>query len=144
MKIIIVGCGKIGTTIVADLTAEGHDVIAVDRNQATIEEISNIYDVMCVCGNGSDNDTLRAFMEGMDVAERKAFETELENQCLLADVPYLVETIDEECKTVVALLMSTKANTVIVPMHDVLRFGALYGVRRRHERVHAALRLRQL
>ncbi|MBR6708048.1 MAG: Trk system potassium transporter TrkA [Clostridia bacterium] len=59
MKIIIVGCGKIGTTIVANLTAEGHDVVAVDRSQTTIEEISNIYDVMCVCGNGADSDTLQ-------------------------------------------------------------------------------------
>lgn len=58
MKIIIVGCGKIGTTIIAGLVSEGHDVVAVDRSQDTIEEISNIYDVMCVCGNGADNDTL--------------------------------------------------------------------------------------
>ena len=59
----------------------------------------------------------------MEEKERKAFETELENQCLLADVPYITETIEDECKTIIALVMSTKANTVIVPMHDVLCFG---------------------
>ncbi len=58
MKIIIVGCGKIGSTLVESLESEGHDVIAVDSSQKVIDEISNIYDVMCVCGNGVDNDTL--------------------------------------------------------------------------------------
>ncbi len=58
MKIIIVGCGKIGTTIVENLVKEGHDVVAVDRSPEAIAEISNIYDVMCVCGNGADSDTL--------------------------------------------------------------------------------------
>lgn len=59
MKIIVVGCGKIGTTILSSLTREGHDVIAVDRAPAVVEELINLYDVMAVCGNGADNDTLR-------------------------------------------------------------------------------------
>ena len=59
MKIIIVGCGKIGTTIVASLVREGHDVVAVDRNADNVAELTNLYDVMAVCGNGADNDTLR-------------------------------------------------------------------------------------
>lgn len=58
MKIIVVGCGKIGTTIIDNLVNEGHDVVAVDSNPAAINEITNIYDAMCVCGNGADNDTL--------------------------------------------------------------------------------------
>ena len=58
MKIIIVGCGKIGSILIESLESEGHDVTAVDNNQKVIDEISNIYDVMCVCGNGVDNDTL--------------------------------------------------------------------------------------
>ncbi len=58
MKIIVVGCGKIGTTVVSSLTREGHDVIAVDRAPAIVEELTNLYDVMAVCGNGADNDTL--------------------------------------------------------------------------------------
>lgn len=58
MKIIIVGCGKIGETLLQNLEAEDHDITVVDRNQKVINEVSNIYDVMCVCGNGVDNDTL--------------------------------------------------------------------------------------
>ncbi|MBQ8896701.1 MAG: Trk system potassium transporter TrkA [Clostridia bacterium] len=58
MKIIIVGCGKIGTSIIESLVGEGSDVVAVDSSPAVIEEIGNIYDVMCVCGNGADTETL--------------------------------------------------------------------------------------
>ncbi|MBE6571019.1 MAG: Trk system potassium transporter TrkA [Ruminococcaceae bacterium] len=58
MRIIIVGCGKIGASILANLAAEGHDVIGVDSNRSVIDELSNLYDVMCVCGNGADSDIL--------------------------------------------------------------------------------------
>lgn len=58
MNIVIVGCGKIGRTIISSLVNEGHDVVAIDENPAVIAEISDIYDVMCVCGNGADCDTL--------------------------------------------------------------------------------------
>ena len=58
MRIIIVGCGKIGTTIIASLVNEGHDVVAVDDNPDIIADITNTYDAMGVCGNGADCETL--------------------------------------------------------------------------------------
>ena len=58
MKIVVVGCGKIGAAIVEGLSAEGYDVVAVDDDDAVLAQISNIYDVMCLCGNGADCDTL--------------------------------------------------------------------------------------
>ena len=32
MKIIVVGCGKIGCTIIESLLAEGHEIAAMDNN----------------------------------------------------------------------------------------------------------------
>lgn len=58
MNIIVAGCGKIGTTIVESLVAEGHDVVAIDRDPTVVTELANILDVMCVCGNAADCDTL--------------------------------------------------------------------------------------
>ena len=55
MKIIVVGCGKIGTTIVSSLVKEGHDVVAIDKSDTTIAEMNNVYDVMGVCGSGTDS-----------------------------------------------------------------------------------------
>ncbi len=67
MRIIIVGCGKIGTTIIDSLVKEGHDVVAIDDNNDVVTEISNIYDIMCVCGNGADSEVLTE--AGVDKAE---------------------------------------------------------------------------
>ena len=58
MKIVVVGCGKIGTTIIESLESEGHDITAVDVNHKVTDDIGSIYDIMCVCGNGVDYDTL--------------------------------------------------------------------------------------
>ncbi len=58
MKIIISGCGKIGTTLIESLVVEGHDLVVIDNNPAVISEITNIYDVMGICGNGVDSDVL--------------------------------------------------------------------------------------
>jgi len=58
MKIVVVGCGKIGSEILASLADEGHDVIAIDNNPDVIAEITNIYDVIGVCGNGTDCEIL--------------------------------------------------------------------------------------
>ena len=58
MKIIITGCGKIGTTITSCLASEGHDLVCIDNDAEVVNEIVNIYDVMGVCGNGADSDTL--------------------------------------------------------------------------------------
>lgn len=68
MKIVIVGCGKIGTTIIDSLAAEGHDVVAVDNNPAVISDITNMYDVMSICGNAADCETLsEAGVEGTEL-----------------------------------------------------------------------------
>ena len=58
MKIIIVGCGKIGKSMISALTQEGHDVIIIDKNSTILNETGDTYDVMGVCGNAADCDTL--------------------------------------------------------------------------------------
>ena len=58
MKIIIAGCGKIGSTLVESLVAEGHDIVIIDNSPSVITEITNTYDVMGICGNCVDSDIL--------------------------------------------------------------------------------------
>ena len=58
MKITVVGCGKIGKSMIASLTAEGHDVIAIDNDNDILNETTNTFDIMGVCGNAVDCDTL--------------------------------------------------------------------------------------
>ncbi len=58
MRIIIVGCGKIGTALIGALVREGHDVVAVDNRPEILNRLTNQYDVMCLPGNGADFETL--------------------------------------------------------------------------------------
>ncbi len=86
---------------------------------------SNITEENCVVYTGThDNDTLRSFLEGMGEEGRKEFEKVLEEECLAADVAYLTESIEEECKSIIELLFSLPARRVILPMQDVLCMGS--------------------
>ena len=58
MNIIIVGGGKIGSTVLQSMVAENHDLTVIDSDPRVIAEIANVHDVMCVCGNGVDCETL--------------------------------------------------------------------------------------
>jgi len=53
MRIIIVGCGKIGLSIIKQLVIEKHDITVIDKNQDVINDITNNYDVMGLVGNGA-------------------------------------------------------------------------------------------
>ena len=69
MNIVVAGCGKIGKAVVATLCAEGHDVTVIDKDTETVNEITNIYDVIGVCGNSADCETL----EEANIADAELF-----------------------------------------------------------------------
>ncbi len=54
MRIIVVGCGKIGRAIIERLVAEKHDVLAMDNDPSVVENITNAYDVMGLCASGTE------------------------------------------------------------------------------------------
>ncbi|MBR5234120.1 MAG: Trk system potassium transporter TrkA [Clostridia bacterium] len=58
MKIVVAGCGKIGQTVIGNLVAEGHDLVAIDSDNKILDELTNIYDIMVICGNCADSDVL--------------------------------------------------------------------------------------
>ena len=53
LKIIIIGCGKVGRTLVEQLSQEGHDITIIDKNRERISQLANLYDVMGLVGNGA-------------------------------------------------------------------------------------------
>jgi trk system potassium uptake protein TrkA len=53
MKIIIVGCGKVGEAIAAALCSEGHDICVIDTNRAVIDRVTYALDVLGICGDGT-------------------------------------------------------------------------------------------
>lgn len=58
MNIIVAGCGKIGSVLVKTLEKEGHSLTVIDTSADIINEMTNIYDVMGVCGSATDCETL--------------------------------------------------------------------------------------
>lgn len=58
MRIIIVGCGKIGKSLIESLVSEEHDVAVIDKDPSVIEEATNTFDVIGLCGIGTDCEVL--------------------------------------------------------------------------------------
>jgi trk system potassium uptake protein TrkA len=57
MNIIIVGCGKVGQTLAAQLNEEGNNITVIDLSASKVNNISARYDVMGVVGNGATHST---------------------------------------------------------------------------------------
>ncbi len=53
MRIILVGCGKVGRTITEQLSLEGNDVTVIDLDNDRVHDVTNNFDVMGIVGNGS-------------------------------------------------------------------------------------------
>lgn len=58
MKIIVIGCGTIGKTIVEHVSKEGHNIVVIDSDKDKVEDIIERYDVVGVVGNGASLEIL--------------------------------------------------------------------------------------
>lgn len=68
LNIIIVGCGKVGYTLTEQLVREGHDITVVDTKSEAIQNVTDVFDVMGVSGNGASMHVLReAGIEAADI-----------------------------------------------------------------------------
>lgn len=65
MRIIIIGAGKVGSTLASQLVKEGHEVIVMDTNQERLDELQNRIDIITLCGNGASKE----YLEEAEVAE---------------------------------------------------------------------------
>lgn len=59
MKFCIIGLGQFGRSLAIELTAEGHDVLAIDSNEALVDSVK-------------DRVTMAARTDGTDIAELEA------------------------------------------------------------------------
>ncbi|MCL4370077.1 MAG: TrkA family potassium uptake protein [Chloroflexi bacterium] len=68
MKIIVMGCGRVGSRLANVLDSEGHEVTVVDRNSASFKRLRADFGGKTVLGTGIDEDVLRrAGVEHADV-----------------------------------------------------------------------------
>ncbi len=59
MFIIIVGCGRLGSSLARSLSVAGHRVTVVDWTPASFERLEDIAEIEKVLGTGIDIDVLR-------------------------------------------------------------------------------------
>jgi trk system potassium uptake protein len=59
MKIIILGCGRVGIYLAQTLDKAGHQVTVVDRNPDSFSKLGGEYGGQMVLGTGIDEDVLK-------------------------------------------------------------------------------------
>jgi trk system potassium uptake protein TrkA len=68
VKVVIVGCGRVGAHLAESLDAAGNQVIVVDRSTAAFGRLAGSFGGSAVRGDGTDEDVLRrAGAEDADV-----------------------------------------------------------------------------
>lgn len=84
MEIIIVGCGKVGSSLAEQLAAENHDLTLIDTNPEVLSELSNTLDVRTVLGHGASHSILiEAGIETADLLIAMTASDELNLLCCL-------------------------------------------------------------
>ena len=95
MKIVIVGCGKVGTSIASELNLAGHDIVVIDISRSAVTRLSDSIDGMGIEGNGATYETLSEAGAGdadLVIAVTARDEVNLYT-CLMARVCGCVNTI---------------------------------------------------
>lgn len=59
MKIVVVGYGRVGRRVIADLIQRGHEVTLIDQQASRLEKAVDMPDVKLIQGNGIDVDVQR-------------------------------------------------------------------------------------
>lgn len=67
MKIVVIGDGKVGATIVEHTAKENHRVTIIDNDPKVVEQMVNKFDVMGICGYGASYETQKE--AGVDKAD---------------------------------------------------------------------------
>jgi trk system potassium uptake protein len=82
MKLVIVGCGRVGAMAAVALSKAGHQVTVVDINRRAFDRLGADFNGEMVLGNGIDEDVLR--QAGIESADGFASLTNGDNRNIMA------------------------------------------------------------
>jgi len=82
MHIIIVGCGRVGAELAKLLSAEGHNVVIIDRHQSSFDRLGSSFNGLSLKGNGFDLALLK--QAGIEKADAFCAVTNGDNTNLIA------------------------------------------------------------
>jgi trk system potassium uptake protein len=82
VKIVIVGCGRVGSTLARRMAEEGHDVSIVDENLSSFARLGEEFGGQMVVGSGIDEEVLRR--AGIEQSDCFASVTNGDNRNIMA------------------------------------------------------------
>ena len=82
MKIVIMGCGRVGATLAGMLDADGHTVCIMDTDPYAFRRLPASFRGQAMVGNGMDQDDLRR--AGIEDADAFAAVTQGDNRNVMA------------------------------------------------------------
>jgi trk system potassium uptake protein TrkA len=81
VKLIVIGCGRVGSTIAKRFAAEGWDVTAVDENESALNRLGEDWTGGFIVGHGMDAAVLRE--AGIEEADSVVVSTDGDNTNLV-------------------------------------------------------------
>ena len=82
MRVVIMGCGRVGSQLATQLFREGHEVGIIDMSQKSFRRVPDDFHGLAVVGTGIDEDVLRA--AGIEGADAFVAVTEGDNRNIMA------------------------------------------------------------
>jgi trk system potassium uptake protein TrkA len=82
MKIVIMGCGRVGAALAVDLDRDGNDVLVLDTDSSAFRFLPDSFSGNTFVGSGIDIDTLRRI--GVDKADVFVSATRGDNRNVMA------------------------------------------------------------
>jgi trk system potassium uptake protein TrkA len=77
MKVLIIGCGRVGSSIALQLQRDGWDVAVVDENEDALSRLREHWPGAFIVGHGMDTDVLRE--AGIEDADAMVVATDGDN-----------------------------------------------------------------
>ncbi|MGI6029261.1 MAG: Trk system potassium transporter TrkA [Candidatus Heteroscillospira sp.] len=84
MRIVIIGGGKVGSELAAQLSHEEHDVVLIDNNRRVVKQLGEALDMLTIYGNGASLELQRqADVGGADLLIAATPQDELNMICCI-------------------------------------------------------------
>ena len=82
MKVVIMGCGRVGSQLASLLDADGHDVTILDINEYSFRRLAPDFKGTALLGNGIEEDSLKR--AGIEEADAFVAVTQGDNRNVMA------------------------------------------------------------
>ncbi len=82
MKVIVLGCGRLGASLARRLVSQGHEVTVIDQDATALTHLGDDFPGRMVVGTGIDEDVLRR--AGIEEADAFVAATNWDNTNVMA------------------------------------------------------------